>query len=161
MIYYKLNEDGYIISHGHTEDFGDLIAEDSAIFLHTSNGELWRFINDEWINEKEGYKYFLIPSDIVPQISHYAGFVKEALFHLSFNVKVFDVNTIVEGKEVKSHLFINQIPCSCTHWTDEGLQLLDAVVENWNATYPLKPMREPYKFESYSELMEFINANKI
>ena len=38
MIYYKLNQDGYIVSQGHTEEFGDLIAEDSATFLHSSNG---------------------------------------------------------------------------------------------------------------------------
>ena len=159
MIYYKLNQDGYIISQGHTEEFGDLISDDSAVFIHQSDGEQWRFINNEWINEKEGYKYFLIPSDLVPAISHYAGFIKEALFHLAFNVKVSSVATIVEGEEVESPLFINFIPCSCTHWTEEGLQLLDAVVENWDATYPLKPMREPYKFESYNELMAFRNEN--
>ena len=106
------------------------------------------------------YKYFLIPSDFVPQIGHYAGFVKEALFHLSFNVIANKIDAVVEGEEVVSPLYINFIPCSCTRWTDEGLQLLDAVVENWNLSNPLKQMVEPYKFESYNELMAFRDANK-
>ena len=129
---------------------GMFIAEPlmSEMVDHFANYE--RFDND-----KSAYKYFLIPSDMVPAISHYAGFVKEALFHLAFNVKCNEVDVIVEGESVKIPLRINQIPCSCTHWTDEGLQLLEACVENWNTSNPLKQMVEPYKFESYNELIAF------
>lgn len=159
MKYYSITIDGYVNSIGITDEFGDTEIQGTEPFLNANEGDQWRLIDGEWINEKAGYKYFLIPSDLVPHIAHYAGFVKEALFHLAFNVQANDVDAIVEGEAVKSPLFINQIPCSCTHWTDEGLMLLDAVVENWDTTYPHKPMREPYKFESYNELIAFRNAN--
>ena len=106
-------------------------------------------------NDKSAYKYFIIPSDMVSAISHYAGFVKEALIHLSFNVPCGYSTAIVEGEDVQTPFYINHIPCSCTHWTDDGLQLLEACVENWNTSNPLKQMVEPYKFESYNELIAF------
>ena len=119
------------------------------------------YLNETWVDPESLYKYFLIPSDMVSQIAHYSGFVKEAMFHKSFNVKVSEIETTVEGQAVMSPLFINYIPCSCTHWTDEGLQLLEAVVENWNVSNDLKKMIEPYKFESYAELEAFIQNNNV
>lgn len=154
-MYYSINDLGYIISQGISVEFGDLIANGDEPFLNANEGDLWRYVEGEWINEKADYKYFLIPSDMVPAISHYAGFVKEALTHLSFNVLCGYSTAIVEGEDVQTPLYINQIPCICTHWTDDGLQLLDAVVENWNTSNPLKQMVEPYKFESYNELIAF------
>ena len=159
MKYYSITNDGYLNSIGISAEFGDIEIIGNEPFLNSNEGDQWRLIEGEWINEKADYKYFLIPSDLVPQIGHYAGFVKEALFHLAFNVKAASVDAVVEGEAVESPLFINFIPCSCTHWTEEGLQLLDAVVENWNITYPHKTMREPYKFESYNDLITFRNAN--
>lgn len=159
MKYYALDSNGYIKSQGLSPDFGDLIADDEEQFFTSNEGTQWRFVDGQWIDEKEGYKYFLIPSDLVPHIAHYAGFVKEALFHLAFNVKAASVGAVVEGEEVESPLYINHIPCSCTHWTEEGLMLLEAIIENWDTTYPNKPLREPYKFESYNELIAFRNAN--
>lgn len=114
---------------------------------------------DAWL---VSFVYFLIPSDIVPQIAHYSGFAKEALFDKAFNVKVNEVETIVEGQTLMSPLFINYIPCSCTHWTEDGLMLLDAIIENWNNSNPLKQIKEPFKFESYKDLESFIeNAKQI
>lgn len=161
MRYYSLDDYGYIKSHGISPEFGDLIAEDDEPFFLSNEGNVWRYAEFKWINEKEGYRYFLIPSDMVPQISVYSDFVKESLFHLAFNVHINDINTIVEGIEYKSPLYINFIPCSCTRWTDEGLLLLDAVVENWNHSNPLKQITFSVKFESYNEFIEFRNSKKI
>lgn len=107
------------------------------------------------------HKYFLIPSDFVPNIGNYSGFVKEAHFHLSFNVRVNEVATVVEGIDVSSPLFINFIPCSCTRWTDEGLQLLEAVIDYWNSSNPLKQITFEVKFESYNDLITFRNSNTL
>lgn len=153
---YSIDNNGYVVAYG-LGDF-DFESNGDEPFLNANEGDQWRLVEGEWINEKAGYKYFLIPSDLVPQISHYAGFVKEALFYLSFNVKAASVDAVVEGVDVESPLYINHIPCSCTHWTEEGLMLLDAIIENWDTTYPNKPLREPYKFESYNELIAFRNA---
>lgn len=158
MTYYSINDLGYIASQGIAPEFGDLIANDDEPFFYATEGELWRSVNGEWVNEKEGYKYFLIPSDLVPNISHYAGFVKEALTHLAFNVLCGYSTAMVEGEDVQTPLYINHIPCSCTHWTEEGLQLLEACVENWNHSNLLKQMKEPYKFDSYNELIDFKNS---
>lgn len=149
---YNLELDGSVSAVGDSSCYNRELTNEPFSISDFMN---YKLTSGVWINDKEDYKYFLIPSDFVPQIAHYAGFVKEALFHLSFNVKADSVDAIVEGETVKIPLFINNIPCSCTHWTEEGLQVLEACVENWNTSNPLKQMVEPYKFESYNELIAF------
>ena len=99
-----------------------------------------------WKLEYE-YKYFLIPLDLVSNISHYAGFVYQTFPNLIFDVVLEKTTITVEGVDVE--IPVNQvklIPCNCTHWTDEGLQLLDAVIENWNTSYPEKEINFQYAF---------------
>lgn len=156
---YYLDKDGYVMAYGYILDGIAMIGNEP--FLSQNGGSRWRCIDGIWVDEKADYKYFLIPSDMVSQIANYAGFVKEALFELSFNVKVNEIPTIVEGEEVKSPLFINFIPCSCTRWTDEGLQLLDAVIDYWNSANVMKQIGFDVKFESYNELIAFRNSNTL
>ncbi len=102
------------------------------------------------------YKYFLIPLDLVPNIAHYAGFVKETFSELIFDV-ILDKQTIsVEGVDIEVPTNqVKLIPCNCTHWTEEGLMLLDAVIENWNTSNPNKVINFQVKFESFEEFKTF------
>jgi len=119
----------------------------------------WRkdLTTGEWkLRDELLYKYFLIPVELVPNIAHYADFVKETFPELIFDV-VLDRQTIpVEGVNVEVPTNqVKMIPCNCTRWTEEGLALLDAVIENWNTTYPTKLIDFQVKFESYEEFKAF------
>ena len=110
------------------------------------------------LKEELLWKYFLIPLDLVPYISHYSDFVKEAYPELIFDVVVENRTIEVEGVDVLiPHKQIKVIPCSCTRWTDEGVDLLDAIVENWNVTYPDKQIDFQVAFESFEEFENFRN----
>lgn len=120
------------------------------------NHERFKFI------DKPDWKYFLIPLDLVPYISHYSDFVKEAYPELIFDIIVENRTLQVEGADVViPHKQIKVIPCSCTRWSDEGLELLDAVIENWNVTYPDKQINFQVAFESFEEFENFRNEHII
>lgn len=102
------------------------------------------------------FVYFVIPTDFIGYIDHYAGFVKEALIGERFDI-ICETKTIeVEGvlKTVPCSI-VNVIPCSVTHWSDEGLDVLESVIGSWNNQNPNKLINIPYKFESYNELIAF------
>lgn len=109
----------------------------------------------KWILEYE-YKYFLIPLDLVPQISQHAGFVLKTFPELIFDI-VLDIQVItVEGVDVD--IPINQlkmIPCNCTKWTQEGLDMLDYVINEWNINNPNKAINFQVKFESFDLFKSF------
>ena len=110
--------------------------------------ELWRL-------EYE-YKYFLIPLDLVPNIAHYAGFVYQTFPELIFDVVLERQTITVEGVDVDVPVNqIKMIPCNCTHWSDEGVQLLEAVTENWNTSVPNKVINFPVAFESFDLFKAF------
>ena len=112
-----------------------------------------------WILEYE-YKYFLIPLDLVPNISQYAGFVYQTFPDLIFDVVLENQIITVEGVDVEIPINqIKMIPCNCTKWTEEGVTLLDAVIENWNTTYPNKTINFPVKFESFDLFKAFRNEH--
>lgn len=102
------------------------------------------------------FVYFIIPTDFISYIDHYAGFVKEALINERFDIICSKKDIIVEGVTVTlPTAIINVVPCSVTHWTEEGLQVLEAVIGSWNNQNPTKQILAPYKFESYNELIAF------
>lgn len=112
---------------------------------------------EEWLTD---FVYFLIPTDFVSLIGHYSGFVKEALIDKRFDLILSKEDVEVEGKIISVPTnVVNVIPCSVTHWTEEGLQVLEAVIGSWNNQNPTKVINIPYKFESYNELISFRNAN--
>jgi hypothetical protein len=116
------------------------------------------FINHQrfnYIYENE-YKYFLIPLDLVPNIAHYAGFVYQTFPELIFDVVLERQTITVEGVDVDVPVNqIKMIPCNCTHWSDEGVQLLEAVTENWNTSVPNKTINFPVAFESFDLFKAF------
>lgn len=118
------------------------------------------YLNSDWLDPETLYKYFLIPTDFVSYIEHYAGFVKEAFPQLAFNIICEQKEIIVEGAIVKVPTsVVNVIPCSVTHWSEDGLMVLESVIGSWNNQNPTKIIIEPYKFESYNDLIAFRNAN--
>ncbi len=118
------------------------------------------YLNPNWLDPLELYKYFLIPTDFISYIEHYAGFVKEAFPQLAFNIICEQKDIIVEGVSIQIPTsVVNVIPCSVTHWTEEGLQVLEAVIGSWNNQNPTKIINIPYKFDSYNELISFRDAN--
>ena len=116
-----------------------------------------------WINNEQYpplYKYFLIPLDLVPQIGHYSGFVKQTFPELIFDVILESQTIPVEGIDVVvPSNQVKLIPCNCTHWSVEGLQLLDAVIQNWNTAVPNKTINFPVKFESFVLFTQFRDSN--
>lgn len=119
-------------------------------------------INDFEYQDATNYKYFLIPTELVANIKHYAGFVKDAYPELMFDVVLSSESIPVEEKTIRVVTnSLSVIPCAVTRWTDEGLMVLDAVVENWNYNVPSKRITFDVKFESYSELIAFRNSNTL
>lgn len=100
--------------------------------------------------------YFIIPTDFISYIDHYAGFVKEALIN-----ERFDIICATKEIEVENNLItvpmsiVNVVPCSVTHWTDDGVAVLESVIGSWNNQNTTKIINIPYKFESYNELIAF------
>lgn len=130
-------------------------------FEHYINGHPFDFVFDtveayeKWVIEYE-WRYFLIPLELVPAISHYADFVKTTFPELIFDVVLQRQAVTVGGVVVEvPTTMVKMIPCNCTHWTDEGLQLLDAVIENWNTSYPGEVINFQYKFETFDEFKAF------
>ena len=79
---------------------------------------------------------------------------------MMFSVILNSEDLVVENETIKVVTnTLSMIPCAVTRWTDEGLMVLDAVVENWNHTVPSKAINFDVKFESYNDLMAFRNAN--
>jgi len=117
-------------------------------------------INEYEYSDPLNYKYFLIPIELIPQIKHYSEWVKMTYPDLVFDVTLTKDEVVVEGTTFNiPSSTLKMIPCSVTRWVDEGVQLLDAIVENWNYSVPSKQINFDVKFESYSELMEFIKSN--
>lgn len=112
---------------------------------------------EEWLVD---FVYFIVPTDFVSYIEHYSGFVKEAFPQLAFNIICEQKDIIVEGATVQVPTsVVNVIPCSVTHWSEEGLMVLESVIGSWNNQNPTKIINVPYKFESYNDLIAFRNAN--
>lgn len=113
---------------------------------------------NEWLVD---FVYFIIPTDFVSMIDHYSGFVKEALIDKRFDIICATAQIDVEGNLITvPTAVVNVIPCSVTHWTEDGLAVLDAVIGSWNNQNPKKVIDIPYKFESMAELQAFIEKNK-
>ena len=117
-------------------------------------------INEFTYTDINTHKYFLIPIELIPQIKHYSEWVKMTYPDLVFDVTLMKDEVVVKGTTFNiPSSTLKMIPCSVTRWVDEGVQLLDAVVENWNYSVPSKQINFEVKFESYAELMEFIKSN--
>ena len=105
------------------------------------------------------FVYFIIPTDFISYIDHYAGFVKEALINERFDIICATKEIEVEGSLITVPTsIVNVVPCSVSHWTEEGLQVLESVIGSWNNQNPTKVINIPYKFESYNELIAFRNS---
>jgi hypothetical protein len=117
---------------------------------------------ERWIYEGE-LKYFIIPLDLVPQIAHYADWVKEAYPDKIFDVVLDKKEVIVEGQPVTIPTnILKMIPCGIAHFNAEGEMLLDAVIESWNTQVPSKRIDFGVKFYNLHELETFIdNAKQI
>ena len=113
----------------------------------------------EWISILSNYSYFILPLDLIPQIAHYAGWVKEA-----YPEKIFDVVLNTEEIEVEGQMvsvptnIIKMIPCGITAFNAEGEMLLEAVIESWNTQVPSKAIDFNVKFYTLSELTQFIES---
>ena len=152
---YSLDIDGNVVAFGDYPFEYELTDEPFSIVDFNN----WKkdLTTGEWkLRDELLYKYFLIPLDLVPNIAHYADFVKETFPELIFDV-ILDKQVItVEGVNVEVPVNqVKMIPCNCTRWTEEGLQLLDAVIENWNTSNPTKLITFQVKFESYEEFKVF------
>ena len=64
-------------------------------------------------------------------------------------IPVEGVDVLVPSNQIK------MIPCNCTHWSDEGLMVLEAVIENWNTSVPNKQINFQYAFESFDLFKQF------
>lgn len=150
-----------IDTNGNVVAFGDYPFEyeltDEPFSIVDFNNWKKDLTTGEWkLRDELLYRYFLIPLDLVPNIAHYAGFVKDTFPELIFDVILDKQDITVEGVNVEVPVNqVKMIPCNCTRWTDEGLQLLDAVIENWNTTHPNKLINFQVKFESYDEFKVF------
>lgn len=158
---FKLDNNGFVVACGYTDL--PFLANETTPFSSIDNAFNWQkdLTIGEWkLRDELLYKYFLIPVELVPNIAHYADFVKETFPDLIFDV-VLDRQIIpVEGVNVEVPTTqVKMIPCNCTQWTEEGLQLLDAVTENWNTSNPNKLITFPVKFESYAEFETFRNEH--
>ncbi len=128
-------------------------------YVFNSEDELQAWLQDEQYPPL--FKYFLMPVEIIPAVKQYAGFVYQSFPEFIFDY-IKETDTVeVEGVEIQVPTnSIKLIPCNCTRWTDEGIMMLDAVIENWNVTYPNKVIDFQVKFETYKELKAFLEANK-
>ena len=162
MFRYQVDDNGNVYHCGYIQE-GETVKKSDPFTDFDILNYKKDIANNEWVLREELlWKYFLIPLDLVPYISHYADFVKEAYPELIFDVVVESRAIEVEGTSVIiPHKQIKVIPCSCTHWSDEGLELLDAVIENWNVTYPDKQINFQVAFESFEEFENFRNEQII
>ncbi len=153
---YKIDNIGNVIEYGYY--IGDTILDGSEPFTGFDIANYQKdIITGEWrLRDALLYKYFLIPLDLVPNIAHYAGFVYQTFPELIFDVVLQSQTITVEGTDVSvPSNQVKLIPCCCTHWTDEGLMLLDAVIENWNTSVPNKTINFQYSFESFDLFKAF------
>ena len=117
-------------------------------------------INEYEYQDPLNYKYFLIPTDFITYIKHYSGFVKKAYPDLAFNLILTSDDIVVEGETMRIVTnTVSVIPCSVTHWSEDGLMVLESVIGSWNNQNTTKTINVPYKFESYNDLIAFRNAN--
>ncbi len=103
------------------------------------------------------YSYFVLPLDLIPQIAHYSGWVKEAYPEKIFDVVLTSDEIEVEGQMVTVPTnILKMIPCGITAFNPEGEMLLEAVIESWNTQAPNKAIDFNVKFYSLTELDNFI-----
>ena len=111
---------------------------------------------EKWLVD---FVYFLIPTDFIAYIEHYAGWVKEVYPQMAFNIICEQKDITIEGASVTMPTsVVNVIPCCVTHWTDEGLMVLASVIGSWNNQNPTKSISTPYTFESFADLITFRNG---
>ena len=126
-------------------------------YLANSDGV---YLNPNWTDPENLYKYFLIPTDFVQYISHYSGWVKEVLLDLRFDIVCEQTEVVVEGNSiVMPTSVVSVIPCSVTYFNEEGLAILEAVIGSWNNQNANKIIGIPYTFERYTDLITFRNEH--
>ena len=116
-------------------------------------------INDLTFTDPSNHVYYIIPLEIVGRIKQYSGYVMKTYPELIFDVTLASEEIVVENTTIvipKNQ--IRMLPCSSRYYSPEAVQLLDAIIELWNYDNPEKQINFQYMFNSYAELMAFINA---
>lgn len=131
---------------------------DAGVYLRTIgiDTEMIDVFNPDELDNKN-YCYFIIPLDLVSNLDHYATWVKEAYPNKIFDIALESITVEIEGKAVAiTSNILKMIPCGITHFNDEGIQLLDAIIEGWNIENPNKAIAFDVKFNSLADLETFI-----
>ena len=107
----------------------------------------------------DGLVYYLIPLEIMPYIKHYSGYVAICRHDLAFDVVLQYDEVIVEGEtlRVPSNV-IKMLPCCSTYYNPEAVQVLEAIIENWNVSNPTKQINFQFMFNTYGEFQNFVNT---
>ena len=113
---------------------------------------------ETWLND---FCYFIIPNEIIPQISHYSGWIigvkDELTFNLTLNKGVYTIDGVDYELATNS---VQMIVCYVNRWVDEGVNLLEAIIELWNNDNPTKIINHPIMFDSYKDVVAFIDSKK-
>ena len=116
-------------------------------------------INEFIYTDASNHVYYIIPLEIIGRIKQYSGYVIKTYPELIFDVTLASEEIVIESTTLiipRNQIWM--LPCSSRYYTNEAVQLLDAIIELWNVDNPDKQVNFQYKFNSYAELMAFINA---
>lgn len=116
-------------------------------------------LNDFVYTDLSNHVYYILPLEIVGRIKQYSGYVMKTYPELIFDVTLASEEIVVESTTlIIPRNQIRMLPCSSRYFADDAVPLLDAIIELWNYDNPTKQVNFQYKFNSYAELMAFINA---
>lgn len=116
-------------------------------------------LNDFVYTDASNHVYYILPIEIVGRINQYSGYVMKTYRELIFDVTLASEEIVIEQTTITiPRNQIRMLPCSSRYFADDAVQLLDAIIELWNYDNPTKQVNFQYKFNSYAELMAFINA---
>jgi len=157
---YLANENGLYISDGWADYTPEEVTQIKA--YESDNEGFQNYEMYKAAKRSETYSFFILPLDLVPQIAHYSGWVKEAYPERIFDVVLNSEDIEVEGQMVTVPTnILKMIPCGITHFNPEGEMLLDAVIESWNTEAPGKRIDFNVKFYKLDDLNAFIENGKV
>lgn len=108
---------------------------------------------NEWLTD---YVYFIVPIEYVDAISKYNGVVQQAHTELVFNVTcATSVISIAGVDQVIPSSVVSVLPGASAYFDDAGIAIIDAIVDSWNTANPKRAIPEPYRFDSYKELIAY------
>lgn len=107
----------------------------------------------EWLTD---FVYFIVPTDYVPFIKHYRSVVQEAYPHLAFNIVCRTETINIAGADtVVPASVVNVLPGSAAYFDEAGIAIIDSIISSWNAKNPAKMIPQPYRFDTYRELIAY------